>query len=394
MSSEREIKIDLALTDEGGKWVDVTPNGISIGVITLRGWEIHRVRASEAVLGGHDAYLAKVNYELDLGIDPIPMNWFEIGFAFSVEDGAIPAVVVDALPRNIGPAEESAYSLNRRLHFVCHTPGMQPDVAVPATSYQVDVFGVGGNQPRWRSLAARGENVRSGSHVAWVSLFVPRGSTELTTACSVRYSLPPGEIIGSVPRQEVETFTLALKGGTASVVEPAPTVDTGPSGRTPGPRVFISYAHDTVWHEEQVIELANLLARCGVDVHMDKLTDGRRRNWSFWGEGEIKSADFTMVIASPRCKLVGEGKAASDENRGLRAELNLIRELLSQDEEKWLPRILPVVLPGEQVENIPDFLQPRNCCHYRIDNFTEEEVGSLLRAMGITESGEWPSRSR
>ncbi|MBT2208732.1 SEFIR domain-containing protein [Actinomadura sp. NEAU-AAG7] len=393
MSLEREIKVDLTLIDEGGRWVDLEPDGVCIGVVTLRGWEIHPVHASPEVLGEHDAYLIKLNYELDLGPDPIRMNWFEIGFAFSAGDGIAPVAVADALPRT-GMAEETVYSLNRRLQFAPHTAGMGPDAIVPAISHQVTLFGVGGNRPRWRNMAVQGENVRSGSHAAWLSLFVPRGTQKVAIEFSVRYALPPEEILGSRPGRGTQTFAIALKDGARPLIRAAPTDDTDPARRSEGPRVFISYAHDTPWHEQNAIKFADLLAEVGVDVHMDKLADPARQNWWIWGEGEIKSGDFTTVVASPLCKAVAEGRVSSDRNRGIRAELDLIRELLSQNQDHWIPKILPVVLPGEKVENLPDFLQPRNCDHYQLHEFTEEEITGLLRAMGRTDSGEWPSRSR
>ncbi|MBE1537085.1 toll/interleukin-1 receptor domain-containing protein [Actinomadura algeriensis] len=385
------VKVELTLIDEGARWVNTEPDGIVVGAVTLRGWEIHPVQATLEVLGENDAYLVKINYELDLGLDPVPMNWFEVGFEFIAGDGSGHVTVLDALPRTIGPEKERVYSVNRRLQFVPCAAGIEPDAVLPATTYQIDVFGVGGNNPRWKNSATCGGNVRSGSHAAWLSLLVPRGCPEVAVGLSIRYSLPPEEIIGSLPAHDAVTFPLVLKGGSRRVVEPVPTDDADPARRPEGPRVFISYAHDTARHERNALEFAELLDRAGVDVHLDKWSGAVRRNWWMWAEREIRIADFTVVVASPRCKAVAEGEIPSDENRGMRTELNFIRELLAKDESHWLPKILPVVLPGETVENLPAFLQPYNCDHYRIDEFTEEEVEGLLRAMGRTDSGERPS---
>ncbi|MFD0692419.1 SEFIR domain-containing protein [Actinomadura fibrosa] len=393
MSLEKRA-VQLVLIDEGARWVNAEPDGTSIGAVTLHSWEIHPVDANPEVLGEKDAYLIKVNYDLDLGPDPAPVRWFEVGLEFTAGDGLGPVAIADALPRTIGPEKERVYSLNRRLQFVPRTAGMDADAVIPATTHRIDVFGVGANLVRWQNAAAHEGSVRSGSQVAWLSLFVPRGCTEVAVSFSVRYSLPPEEIIGSLPGQNALTFPLVLKEGVRRVVEPVPIDDTDPARRQEGPRLFICYAHDTVWHETNALKFAELLRHTGVDVHIDKWAGAVRRHWGIWAEGEMKKADFVAVVASPRCKVVGEGNASSDENRGMRAELNFIREKLAQDESHWLPKVLPVVLPGETVEHLPDFLQPHNCDRYPIDEFTEEDMADLLRAMGRTGAGEWSSPPR
>jgi hypothetical protein len=46
------------------------------------------------------------------------------------------------------------------------------------------------------------------------------------------------------------------------------------------PRVFISYAHDSPEHKDQVLRFATFLrARAGLDVHFDQWYENERRDW-------------------------------------------------------------------------------------------------------------------
>jgi hypothetical protein len=61
--------------------------------------------------------------------------------------------------------------------------------------------------------------------------------------------------------------------------------------------------------------------------------------------------------------------------------MRLLRELYHSDPGTWTRRILPVVLPGRSVGEIPLFLQPRTADHYMVTSFTPEGAGDLLRTL-------------
>lgn len=148
------------------------------------------------------------------------------------------------------------------------------------------------------------------------------------------------------------------------------------------PRVFVSYAHDSVGHKENVLSLARVLRECGVEVHLDQEFAGRQ-DWSLWALRQIQDADFVVVVASPAYKLPAEGRAASDEGRGSQAEAAILRDKLTEDLATWTRKILPVVLPGASVADIPGFLQPYAATHYLVGEPTPARVAELLAAMSV-----------
>jgi WD40 repeat protein len=130
-----------------------------------------------------------------------------------------------------------------------------------------------------------------------------------------------------------------------------------------------------------VLEFSQLLRDCGVDAELDLWADDGRRDWSDWAAKQLRDSDFTLVVASSAYKRRAEGTASPEEGRGSKYEAGLIRDKLTQDRDVWVARILPVVLPGCSVEDIPDFLQPYAGTRYEITSITRAGIEDLLRAL-------------
>ena len=159
------------------------------------------------------------------------------------------------------------------------------------------------------------------------------------------------------------------------------------------PWVFISYAHDTPAHKRDVLQLAEFLrARIGLDVHLDRWYDDLRRDWSIWATEQLTKADFVLIIASPGYRRRAEGTARPDEGRGGQFEAAIIRDLLTRNLAAQTLRMLPVVLPGRSVDDIPAFLSPYSTTRFHVDELTEAGVADLLGA--ITGRGPTPMPSR
>ncbi len=148
---------------------------------------------------------------------------------------------------------------------------------------------------------------------------------------------------------------------------------------SPRPTAFVSYAHESEAHKADVLRLCDLLAACGVEPWLDRFALDVRRDWQLWATNSIREADHVLVIASPTCQVIGDGGRTSPEaNRGLKAEMRILRELYQADNERWTKKILPVILPGRTVAEIPLFLQPHSADHFRVTAFTEEGAAGLL----------------
>lgn len=159
------------------------------------------------------------------------------------------------------------------------------------------------------------------------------------------------------------------------------------------PRVFVTYAHESLAHKDQVREFATFLrADIGLDVHLDQWYDSRRRDWSAWAIDHLTNADFILVIASPEYKRRADGAAPPDEGRGSQFEAAIIRDNLTKNLHEQTQRVLPVVLPGRSVDEIPTFLNAHSTTRYHVDEFTVDGVSSLLAA--ITGHGQYPLPER
>jgi len=147
------------------------------------------------------------------------------------------------------------------------------------------------------------------------------------------------------------------------------------------PTAFVAYAHDSPEHKNGVLRLAELLMDSGVKTELDQWAEGPRQDWYGWAHDHITGSDFTIVVASARMKVVGDGSGPGDRNQGAQAEMAVVRDLLQRDRAGWTPRLLPVVLPGDSIDDIPDFLQPYAADHYVLPELTPAGVEDLVRVI-------------
>jgi hypothetical protein len=147
------------------------------------------------------------------------------------------------------------------------------------------------------------------------------------------------------------------------------------------PTAFLSYVHGSTRHKQLVLDFARLLQDHGVSTTLDRWTTGRRKDWYQWIVAEMTRVDFILPIVSTPYKAVFDGSAADAEHRGTQAEAAVLRELLYSDRTRWLPKILPVVLPGHSVSEIPLVLQPNTADHYGVPELTPQGLDEILRAL-------------
>jgi hypothetical protein len=167
------------------------------------------------------------------------------------------------------------------------------------------------------------------------------------------------------------------------------------------PIVFISYAHDSVEHKERVREFATFLhSGIGLAVVLDQWVDNVRQDWALWATQQLTGADFVIVIASPDYRKRAEATVPAHVGRGSQYEAMVLRDALTKDLAAATRRILPVVLPGGSVDDIPAFLAPYSTTHFTIGEFTWADVTDLVNAItGISthpmpRRGEWTGGRR
>jgi tetratricopeptide (TPR) repeat protein len=146
-------------------------------------------------------------------------------------------------------------------------------------------------------------------------------------------------------------------------------------------RVFVSYAHDSMPHRKTVLRFCELLCRLGVNVHVDEWDTDLRQDWFLWMMEQLRCADYVIVVASPRYRAAGDGDVPADFHRGVQTEAAMLRNYLYSDRATWTRKILPVILPGRSLEEIPLFLQPHTASHYRIPKISPAGAGELVKVL-------------
>jgi hypothetical protein len=147
------------------------------------------------------------------------------------------------------------------------------------------------------------------------------------------------------------------------------------------PNVFISYTHDNDDHLRDVREFADFLTGVGIEVILDQWQGVARQDWYAWAMNQMPRVDFILVVASKGYKRMGDGYGPNNRNLGGQAEAALLRDLLQRDRAKWTAKMLPVVLSGHKITEIPDFLQPYAADHYLVTSLTTTGAESLLRTI-------------
>jgi hypothetical protein len=145
--------------------------------------------------------------------------------------------------------------------------------------------------------------------------------------------------------------------------------------------VFISYAHASPAHVEQVGELWQFLRGQGIDARLDMAAAQQPQDWSLWTMRQLREADYVLVIASAAYRLRAEGLVEPEESRGVPFETGLIREAVYKDPVAARQKYLAVLLPGAGVEDIPAFLGPTSTTHYRVSQPTVAGAYALLRLL-------------
>jgi hypothetical protein len=366
--------IPLLLT-EPDRVVEHAPSGVPVGLVTLGAWLISRVPQLPDSFDGYGAYLIRIPYDLDIQPGMPSPREFEISFTFAT-DGVS---VHDALPHGANRhAGDSSYALSGQLTFARQdgalSGSLMPDVVLPEGSARGQLFGTGTSTVRWRHNGTVKAPLLVGLNVCWIVLLVPSGLTEVRVIAAASFALPDGGERGLREVAAPDAFIIALPGEQPAIAQ------RGTSGK----QVFVSYVHESAAHKADVKALAELLRTEGnLTVILDQDESVHRQDWQKWMTTGIIRSDYVLVIASPVYRAVGRYETSNVTRRGIDAEYRLLTTLLAEDYPLWLRKILPVVLPGRAVSEIPVVFQPYDADYYIIGGLTSDGIAGLLEAINL-----------
>src|SRR5512132_2997866 len=142
------------------------------------------------------------------------------------------------------------------------------------------------------------------------------------------------------------------------------------------PQVFISYSHDTVEHQERVLDLADRLRVDGIDAEIDQYNASPPEGWPLWCERQIAAADIVLMV----CTETYHRRVTGDEQRGkglgVVCEARIIRQLL-YDAGVSSDKFVPVLFSDASPEHIP--MPIRGGTRYVVD--TKDGYEELYRRL-------------
>lgn len=145
-------------------------------------------------------------------------------------------------------------------------------------------------------------------------------------------------------------------------------------------RVFMSYAHDSPEHKQDVLEYSDWLndpggIECWIDTYVEDtmLPEG----WPLWMRKQLKKAEFILVVCSPRYQERLD-RDPKEEGKGLGVKFESVLILNDFYQNQSLnTKYIPVVLDEKHVSCIPDFLN--NQTHYNLSD--EKSKQKLFRKL-------------
>lgn len=119
-----------------------------------------------------------------------------------------------------------------------------------------------------------------------------------------------------------------------------------------GPRVFISYSHDSDAHREAVLQLAQQLRSWGVDVRLDRFVTVPEDGWSRWMIAQVDEADFVLLVCTAIYRRRFEGRETAGTGRGVTLE-GLLSIQHIHDANTRNTKFIPVTFTGNDDDVSP-----------------------------------------
>ena len=136
---------------------------------------------------------------------------------------------------------------------------------------------------------------------------------------------------------------------------------------------------ESAWRDA-VLGFTHVLLDSGIDADIDLFHGHVATDWARFGPAAIRNADYVLIAVSRTWRRAWDGDLAADEYAGARGEANALRGLHKEDADRFLEKVIPVILPGASEDDIPTEL--RATSHWsRVRTLDETGIDDLYRRL-------------
>jgi hypothetical protein len=154
------------------------------------------------------------------------------------------------------------------------------------------------------------------------------------------------------------------------------------------PTAVVLWAHgDPEWqaHEEEdwqntVLAFTHLLCAGAIDADLDLFHGHTATDWARFGPRAIQNSDYVLVAVSPTWRRAWDDEVEPGKSAGAVAEANTLRGLFKENRQKFLERVIPVLLPGREESDLPTELKATS--HWvRVPTLDQQGTENLYRRL-------------
>ena len=135
-------------------------------------------------------------------------------------------------------------------------------------------------------------------------------------------------------------------------------------------RIFISYSHDSEEHRRNVLAVSERLRRDGIECIIDQYVQSPKEGWPRWMVGQIRQADFVLVVCTENYIRQFEIDEPRGKGRGAKWEGAIITQQM-YDADSLNSKFIPVLLNSRETD-IPLLL--RSSTYYNLSGSKDYEA--------------------
>jgi tetratricopeptide (TPR) repeat protein len=117
-------------------------------------------------------------------------------------------------------------------------------------------------------------------------------------------------------------------------------------------KTWISYSHESIGHQQRVLDLSQSLRHNGIDCSIDQHESADNGGWVGWMQSRLQTADFILLVCTEEYARRFNGITEGDVGRGVRWEGHLIANKLYSD-ATFARKLIPVVFDNTCKEHVP-----------------------------------------